>query len=138
MQNAHHLLNIKGSSILITGVTQIYSRKISAEDLDQLLSKAPAADLKILLVHQPSPFIIESAQKNGYNLVLAGHTHGGQIRFKPLGFTFTPSMLETPYFSGIFKVGKLYVTVTNGIGLTFAPVRYQAPAEITNLVIRSH
>jgi predicted MPP superfamily phosphohydrolase len=137
LQNAHHLVNIKGNSVLITGVTQIYSRKISAGDLNQLLSEAPAADLKILLVHQPSPFIIESAKKHGYNLVLAGHTHGGQIQFKPLGFTFTPSMLETPYFSGIYNMGNVYVAVTNGIGLTFAPVRYQAPAEITTLTLRS-
>jgi predicted MPP superfamily phosphohydrolase len=137
LQNAHHLINIKGNAVLITGVTQIYSRKISAGDLNQLLSQAPEADLKILLVHQPSPFIIESAQKYGYNLVLAGHTHGGQIQFKPLGFTFTPSMLETPYFSGIYNLGNLYVAVTNGIGLTFAPLRYQAPAEITTLTIRS-
>ncbi len=137
LQNEQHLLNIKGSSVLVTGVTQIYSRKISQNALDTLLSAAPQANLKILLVHQPSEFIIHSARKHGYNFVLAGHTHGGQLRFKPLGQTFTLSMFETAYFSGLYKLGDLNVLVTNGIGLTFAPVRYQAPAEISTVTIRS-
>lgn len=131
MENSHDIINYKGYKILVTGITNIYSRKYTTAELYQLLEKKPEADFNILLVHQPSPEIIYSASDNGYQLLLAGHTHGGQIRFHPFGFELTPSMFETPYYSGIYQYHNLTIVVTNGIGLTFAPIRYHAPAEAT-------
>ncbi len=131
IENAHHLITINGHQILVTGITQIYSRKIAPLELDQILSAAPQADLKLLLVHQPSPLLIESAEKHGYHILMAGHTHGGQVQFRPFGWTFTLSMFETPYYSGAYRYKDLRVIVTNGVGFTFAPVRYHAAAEIT-------
>lgn len=131
IEDAHQVLEYRGKKILITGVTHIYSRHISPTDLENLLAQAPAADLKILLVHQPSPMLIQTAEKYGYHLLLAGHTHGGQVQFRPFGWTFTLSMFETPYFSGEYNYRDLKVIVTNGTGFTFAPVRYYAAAEIT-------
>jgi hypothetical protein len=137
LENGHQLVPFKGQRILFTGITHIYSQQISAQHLASILANAPEADLKVLLVHQPAPVIIEMAEKYGYQLVLGGHTHGGQIQFRPLGFTLTPSMFETPYFSGLYQVGNTTVIVTNGIGLTLAPVRYHARAEINVISIFS-
>jgi predicted MPP superfamily phosphohydrolase len=137
LQNEHKLLHWKDHSILITGITEIYSRKMSPRELSDIMDKAPAANLKILLLHQPSPLLIEEAVKKGYHLVLAGHTHGGQIQFRPFGITLTTSMLETPYYSGIYRRGNTFIAVTNGIGLTLAPVRYHASAEINVLHLTS-
>jgi len=130
LENNHQLVQYKGKQILFTGITHIYSQQISAQHLASILESAPEADLKVLLVHQPAPIIVEVAEKYGYQLVLGGHTHGGQIRFQPLGFTLTASMFETPYYSGLYQAGNTTVVVTNGIGLTLAPVRYHAGAEI--------
>lgn len=137
LKNDHNLIQHRENSILITGITEIYSRKISPRDLAAILEKAPAADLKILILHQPSPRLIEEAVKKDYHLVLAGHTHGGQIQFKPFGFTLTTSMLETPYYSGIYKRNNTFIVVTNGVGLTLAPVRYHASAGINVLKLTS-
>ena len=137
LKNSHKLVNWKEHSILVTGITEIYSRKISPKELSKILEGAPPADLKILLLHQPSPLLIEEAVKKDYHLVLAGHTHGGQIQFKPFGITITTSMLETPYYSGIYQRDKTFIGVTNGIGLTLAPVRYHASAEINVLTLTS-
>ena len=137
LKNSHKLVNWKEHSILVTGITEIYSRKISPKELSKILEGAPPADLKILLLHQPSPLLIEEAVKKDYHLVLAGHTHGGQIQFKPFGITITTSMLETPYYSGIYQRDKTFIGVTNGIGLTLAPVRYHASAEINVLYLTS-
>jgi hypothetical protein len=91
--------------------------------------------LRILLSHQPAEHVVEQAASHGYDLILAGHTHGGQIVLHPLGIPFTPSMRETKFYSGVYRLGESTVVVTNGVGLTLAPIRYHAPAEITSIVL---
>lgn len=133
LQNKHYVIPYKGYRILITGLTHIYSKRISSYELIRFLTGSPQADLKILLVHQPADAVIETASRYGYHLVLAGHTHGGQFVFKPFGITLTPTQLENKFYSGYNKFNDLNIVVTNGIGLTLAPLRYHAPAEITRI-----
>jgi predicted MPP superfamily phosphohydrolase len=135
LDDAHRIVEYRGKRILVTGVTYVYSRRIEANRLAQLLDDAPSADLKILLVHQPSRMVIETARRHGYHIMLAGHTHGGQIVFKPFGITLTPTMFENAYYSGKFNLGSLNLFVTNGIGLTMMPLRFRAPAEVQQIVI---
>ena len=137
LQNEHHLISYKGHQILVTGVTNIYSRRIQTYELERLLSNAPNrnAHLKILLVHQPRDFMVEIAAKYGYHLLLAGHTHGGQIVPHLFGIPITPSQTETRFYRGRYQYNGMHVIVTNGIGLTLAPLRYHAPAEITGIIL---
>jgi uncharacterized protein len=135
LDNEHRLYAFHGKSILVTGLTHIYSNRLAVPALQEFLGEAPAADIKILLVHQPAEQVIRLAAEQGYTLVLAGHTHGGQIVIHPLGIPFTPSMTETKYYQGVYNVGKTTVVVTRGVGLTLAPVRYHAPAEVTTLTL---
>lgn len=135
LQNQHQLILYNGCKILVTGISHTYTTGISEYDLDKLLSNAPKADLKILLVHQPKDFIIELAAKYSYHLLLAGHTHGGQIFFHPLGIPITPNQFETRFYNGQHKFKALNVVVTNGIGLSVIPLRYHAPGEIIRLVL---
>lgn len=130
LDNSHRVIDYHGKRILVTGVTYIYSRRISEADLRKLLESAPAADLKILLVHQPAGMVVRLAEKYGYELLLAGHTHGGQLVFRPFGLTLTPTRLENQFYSGRYQFGRMTVLVTNGVGLTLAPFRYRAPAEV--------
>ncbi len=135
LQNEHFLFHYKDQKILITGITYIYSKRISVYELRSLLETAPEADLKILLVHQPVKVVLEMAEEYDYHLLLAGHSHGGQFVFRPFGIPLTPSQFENQIYSGYEKYGRLPVVVTNGIGLTLAPLRYQAPAEITTILL---
>jgi uncharacterized protein len=137
LENTHRVLTWKGKRILITGLTHIYSRRLNDTKLDSILSSAPAADLKILLVHQPAEWLIRLASQRRYDLIAAGHTHGGQIVFHPFGFPLTPSMRETQFYSGTYTLGSTAIVVTNGVGLTLAPVRYHAPAEVTTIVLQA-
>jgi len=137
LDNRHHLVIHKGARILITGITYVYSIRTPPAQLDSLMADSPVADLKILLVHQPSPTVIEAARKHGYHIFLAGHTHGGQIVFRPFGFTLTPTRFENKYYTGWNIVDGLNIFVTNGIGLTMLPLRYRAPAEITKITVKS-
>jgi predicted MPP superfamily phosphohydrolase len=123
--------------ISLTILTNVYSRRPSSTTLERLRQQRPDhAAVHIVLSHQPTDDLIQFAQKHGYHLLLAGHTHGGQVVFKPFGIPLNVSQTETPYYSGFFQIGNLFLSVTNGLGLTFAPFRYQAPAEVTLIVLR--
>jgi len=137
LENEHSLLLWKGKRILITGLTHVYSQRLNETRLDDIMDRAPEADVRILLVHQPAEWLIRLAAERGYSIVVAGHTHGGQIVFHPLGFPLTPSMRETKFYSGTYSLGSTAVVVTDGVGLTLAPVRYHAPAEVTTIVLQS-
>jgi predicted MPP superfamily phosphohydrolase len=74
--------------------------------------------------------VIEYAAEYGYHVLLAGHTHGGQIIFRPFGFTVTPTQMENDIFTGTYKKDEMSVIVTNGIGVSLVPLRYRAQGEI--------
>ena len=135
LDNQHQVFTYRQKTVLVTGLTHIYSRTLSQPQLEAVFAAAPQADLKIILVHQPARHLTETAERFGYHLFLAGHTHGGQIVFKPFGIPLTPSLLEGPYYSGSYAYGGMQIVVTNGIGLTLAPLRYRSRAEISHLLI---
>ncbi len=135
LQNEHRLIPYRGKTICISGLTNIYAERLSLAQLDSFLAAAPKADLHILLTHQPANRVIQEAVAHRYDLLLAGHTHGGQIVFHPLGITLTPSMGETRYYTGIHREGPTTVVVTNGVGISIAPLRYHAPAQVTTITL---
>jgi predicted MPP superfamily phosphohydrolase len=130
LDDQHKILSYKDKKILVTGVSYVYSKRISPPSLKTLLESAPEADLKILIVHQPSQLVIEYASEHGYHILLAGHTHGGQIIFRPFGFTVTPTQMENDIFTGFYKKNDMHVIITNGIGVSLVPIRYRAQGEI--------
>ena len=133
MNNTHHIIQHDSAQILITGVTHVYSKRTSIRELENLFNNAPRADLKILLVHQPAEIVLNAAEKYGYHLLLAGHTHGGQVVFKPFGFTITPTQFENNIYSGFGMWKRLNVFVSNGIGISLMPLRFRAAAEILKI-----
>jgi len=128
--NENVKLKIDGASVGLTFVTNIYSSRPKVESLSEL-SFQNDADLKIFVTHQPSENLVNFARDNGYKIFLAGHTHGGQVVFSFFGFKIIPSRVETKYVSGSYNLGSMLVNVNNGLGFTLAPIRFNAPAEIT-------
>lgn len=95
--------------------------------LEKTLQKHPDPALRILLAHCPDQF--PWACQQGFDLVLAGHTHGGQIRFPLLEAVACPSLHGTKYASGVFRSGNTVMHVTRGIsGET--PLRWRCAPEI--------
>lgn len=137
VEDSVFILAASPNNISLTILTNVYNRRPSRATLERLREQRPEnAAVHLMLSHQPTPSLIQFAQDSGYHLLLAGHTHGGQVVFRPFGFPLCVSQRETPYFSGLYQVGNLLVSVTNGLGLTFAPFRYQAPAEVTLIVLK--
>jgi predicted MPP superfamily phosphohydrolase len=141
LENASRLLDgsvshLLGSSrIALTGATNVYRRPLTRSEAERLISERPLASLHIFFTHQPTPWLVEAVAGGGYDLFIAGHTHGGQVVFPLPGFPLTGSRFETRYVSGFYKVGRMLVSTSNGLGLTLAPIRYHAPAEVTLIVV---
>lgn len=88
----------------------------------------------ILLSHSPDVFPVAAQQ--GYNLLLAGHTHGGQVNVEILDQSINPSRFFTPYVYGLYRSGAAAAYVTRGIGTIGIPARIGAPPEISVLRLR--
>ena len=90
--------------------------------------------VNVLLSHNPDVFPV--AARQGYNLLLAGHTHGGQVTVEILDQSINPARFFTPYVYGLFRAGRSAAYVTRGIGTIGIPARIGAPPEISVLRLR--
>jgi predicted MPP superfamily phosphohydrolase len=96
---------------------------------------ASGADLRILLCHFPR--VIDQVAPGRFQLILAGHLHGGQIVL-PYGFgRLLLAHPHAPYTQGIFRRGATTMHVSPGLGTTFVPFRFAARPEATELVLRA-
>jgi predicted MPP superfamily phosphohydrolase len=90
--------------------------------------------VNVLLQHSPDVF--PAAASKGYNLLLAGHTHGGQVTAEILDQSINPARFFTPYVYGLYRIGGTAAYVTRGIGTIGIPARIGAPPEISLLRLR--
>ncbi|MBF0608104.1 MAG: metallophosphoesterase [Candidatus Magnetobacterium sp. LHC-1] len=93
--------------------------------------------VKVLLSHNPDINIdIESSRKK-IDVVLSGHTHGGQIVFPFIGAPFLPSTSGQKYISGVVRDGARQTYITTGVGNNMVPMRYNCPPEVALITLRS-
>lgn len=86
----------------------------------------------ILLAHEPD--YVTEVVPYGVDLMLSGHTHGGQIRFPFLPAMFLPKM-GTEHVEGLFHIGQTQLYVNRGIGAVGLPFRFNCPPEITHITL---
>ncbi len=83
----------------------------------------------LLLSHNPDVFPV--AVEKGFDAVLSGHTHGGQVTVEYLNRSLNIARFATPYVAGLYRINGRSCYVTAGIGTIALPVRLGAPPEIT-------
>jgi uncharacterized protein len=98
----------------------------------------------VLLSHNPNSF--RRAAELGIELSLAGHTHGGQVKFEIVDHSVSPARLITPFVAGLYHLPmngqggngfhKAALYVNRGLGTFGFPVRLGVPPEITLLTLR--
>jgi len=120
------LLNIAGVDYQTMSERSHYLR--GAESLI-----APNA-FNLLLSHNPD--VLPAAAQQGWDLTLAGHTHGGQVNFEILHHDFNVAYFYTPYVYGHYRSGHSSIYVTRGIGTIGMPARIGAPPEIAVIRLR--
>jgi predicted MPP superfamily phosphohydrolase len=131
LRNAHFALRAHSATLWLVGVDDLWW---GADDLPAALRAVPARDPKILLCH--NPIGIREAAKHGIDLVLSGHTHGGQVRLPVVGSVYGRSKLGARFVEGWNRVDGTQIYVSRGIGKVLVPVRLGCPPEIACLRLR--
>jgi len=90
--------------------------------------------IRILLTHSPDQ--LDWARAQQIDLMLAGHTHGGQVRFPLIGPILAPSLEGVRYASGTFHSPPTIMHVTRGISGQL-PVRMNCPPEMAKLTLHA-
>jgi predicted MPP superfamily phosphohydrolase len=93
---------------------------------------APSPPLRVLLSHTPDQ--LPWARANAFDLMLAGHNHGGQIRLPYLGALITPSRFGWRYAGGLYHEPPTLLHVTRGLAGDHC-LRLNCPPELALLVL---
>jgi len=131
-----------GSRLVVAGLDYAFERAVFGlpvtsheQHVDRLLDQAPPAGVPLLtLAHNPNAF--EALAARGAALVLAGHTHGGQIvPFRSEAGSSSLVQRRFPRFYGHYTEGSSQLYVTSGVG-HWLPLRVNCPREIALLTLR--
>jgi predicted MPP superfamily phosphohydrolase len=143
-----------GASFNLLGVDYQRDHMVSGERTSPMLQEIEhlvRRDMpNVLLSHNPNSF--RRAANLGIQLSLAGHTHGGQIKFEIVDHSVSPARLITPFVAGHYTLPmanghasmksasngahKAALYVNRGLGTFGFPVRIGVPPEITLLILR--
>lgn len=122
--NAGTVIEHKNFSFFLAGTDDAFSG--SPRPL-KTFSTCPENMHRILLSH--SPVGVQIGTSFNCCLVLAGHTHGGQVRLPFYGPLWTPPG-SGGFDRGLYQVGDTQMYVTSGIGMSLVPVRFFCPPEV--------
>lgn len=105
---------------------------VGLEDLSLALAGARGDEMKLLLAH--NPIILRRAARAGVDLILSGHTHGGQVTLRSeRGASGKP---RRRLLRGLGHQGETQIYVTRGVGTVILPIRYGCPPEVSLLELR--
>jgi len=131
LTNLRTLVDLDGLPVELVGLDDAHIRR---QDLRVVPRRAPER-FGLAVMHSPDS--IPETVACGYALVVAGHTHGGQVRLPLVGALVTNSHLPRRLVSGLLRVGPAFVHVSPGLGTSkFAPFRFLCPPEATLLELR--
>ncbi len=119
----------KGSTFWLAGVDDTM---VGLEDLSLALAGAREEEMKLLLAH--NPIILRRAARAGVDLVLSGHTHGGQVTLR--SERSASGRPRRRLLRGLGRQGETQIYVTRGLGTVVLPIRYGCPPEVSLLETR--
>ena len=133
LKNRKDALVIDGARLEILGLDDPH---IERADLRVAPRRDPDA-FGLAVVHSPDPAPELAAL--GYQLIVSGHTHGGQVRFPLVGAVVTNSGIPTRLAMGMSRLGNAVLHVSPGLGTSkFAPFRFLCRPEATLLELVPH
>jgi predicted MPP superfamily phosphohydrolase len=115
------------------------------DDLDGALEQAPRDTCTVLLMHSPDP--VGAACARGMDLVISGHTHGGQVRLPFVGAVLTRSELGRRMCEGLYagkrlqsiigqRPGRTQLYISRGVGVSGLAIRFLCPPQINLITLR--
>lgn len=116
-------------SFWLAGLSDLWTQP---QHISETIAKAPAGATVVALTHNPDIF---PRLPSSVPLLLAAHTHGGQVTFPLIGAAVVPSDFGQKYTAGHVYENGHHLFVTTGIGTSIMPVRFRVPPEIAVLTI---
>ena len=123
--------DVRGTQLWLVGLADLWTRRQAIADT---VAMVPEGAPVIALTHNPDIFP-DLPQR--VPLLLAGHTHGGQVRLPLIGSVVESSDFGDRYVRGHVFENNHHLFVTTGIGTSIVPVRFGVPPEIVLLTIRA-
>ncbi|HEY0641120.1 MAG TPA: metallophosphoesterase [Pseudonocardiaceae bacterium] len=135
LTHARHTLRIGGRTVQFAGLDDPHLKRDKYELIAG--SASTEADVRIGVTHSPEPRVLDAFAGDGYDLVLAGHTHGGQLRVPFYGALVTNCGLDRTRARGASRWGAhTWLHVSAGLGTSpYAPVRFACPPEASFLTL---
>ena len=106
---------------------------VGLEDLPLALAGSSDQEFKLLLAH--NPIILRRAARAGVDLVLSGHTHGGQVSLR--SERNAAGRPRRRLLKGLARQGETQIYITRGLGTVVLPVRFGCPPEVSLLELRT-
>lgn len=133
----HARMTVKAGrhAVAVAGVDDPH---LGRDRYDRIAGQADAgADVRLGLTHAPEPRVVSRFAADGYDLVLAGHTHGGQLRVPFYGALVTNCGIDRARARWLHRWDdRTWLHVSAGLGTSpFAPVRFACPPEATLLTL---
>jgi predicted MPP superfamily phosphohydrolase len=119
----------RGAEFWLAGVQDTM---VGLEDLPLALAGSREDEFKLLLAH--NPVILRRAARAGVDLVLSGHTHGGQVTWR--SERSASGRVRRRILRGLGRRGETQIYVTRGLGTVVLPVRYGCLPEVSLLTLR--
>jgi len=134
LSNNRGFLKADGRRIELVGVDDPHIERDRYADV--AASPDPDVALTIGVTHSPEPRVLSPMSDDGCRLILAGHTHGGQLRVPVYGALVTNCGLDRARARGLSRYENAWLHVSAGLGTSpFAPVRFSCPPEATLLTL---
>ena len=136
-------IDIKGTPLRLLGLKdhfKIRTWKAFSDDAKELLKTCGDTGDVVLLEHSPDILPIVTGDMSispDLKLILAAHTHGGQVWLPILGTPVVPSSYGQKYAYGHIREAGVDMFVTSGVGTSILPIRFMMPPEIAVLTIRA-
>lgn len=132
LRNDKAIIEKNGGKLYLIGVDDVGRAHSSQIKLAESIGHAPLDIPRILMCHRP--YYLEEAASHDIDLVLSGHTHGGQIVLGRLGdVVIAPASIASKYVWGNYELGNTKMYVSRGIGTVGLPIRINCPPEITRI-----
>jgi hypothetical protein len=128
-------LEVARRSVAVAGVDDPHIKRDRYATVEGAVTEPVA--LRLGLTHSPEPRVLDAFAADGYDLVLAGHTHGGQLRLPGYGAIVTNCGLDRSRARGASRWGAhMWLHVSAGLGTSpYAPARFACPPEASLLTL---
>jgi predicted MPP superfamily phosphohydrolase len=132
LRNEGVLLEHGGAPLWLAAIDDTWTRR---HDVKRAMRDRPEGSTALLLAHDPDAF--DEAVEAGADLVLSGHTHGGQIGMPFFARAANLASFTHRYIVGFYRKGRALLYVHPGLGTTGPPMRLGVAPEVTLLVLKA-